>query len=78
MRLVPLAEARTAFLAETAPVASTGMASAKAGGLVLAEDILVSANVPAEALALERGYAIASRATAMSASSCSSRAPGVG
>jgi molybdopterin biosynthesis enzyme len=39
------------------------MASAKAGGLVLAEDILVPANVPAEALALERGYAIASRAT---------------
>jgi molybdopterin biosynthesis enzyme len=63
VRLVPLAEARTAFLAKIEPVAMTSMATAKAGGLVLAEDVLAPANVPAEALALESGYAIASRAS---------------
>jgi molybdopterin biosynthesis enzyme len=63
VRLVPLAEARTAFLAEIAPVASTSMATAKAGGLVLAGDVLAPADVPPQPLALERGYAIASRAT---------------
>jgi molybdopterin biosynthesis enzyme len=39
------------------------MATAKAGGLVLAEDVVASANLPAEALALQRGYAMPSRAT---------------
>jgi molybdopterin molybdotransferase len=63
VRLVPLAEARTAFLAKIEPVAMTSMATAKAGGLVLADDVLAPADVPAEALALERGYAIASRTT---------------
>jgi molybdopterin biosynthesis enzyme len=63
VKLVRLAEARSAFLAEIRPVAMTRMATAKAGGLVLAEDLLAPANVPAEAIALERGYAVASRAT---------------
>jgi molybdopterin molybdotransferase len=63
VRLVPLAEARTAFLAKIEPVATNSMATAKAGGLVIAADVLAPADVPAEALALERGYAIASRAT---------------
>jgi molybdopterin molybdotransferase len=63
VRLVPLVEARTAFLAEIPPVASTAMATAKAGGLVLAEDVRAAADLPPQALALERGYAIASRAT---------------
>jgi molybdopterin biosynthesis enzyme len=39
------------------------MASAKAGGLVLAQDVVAPANLPLESLALERGYAVASRAT---------------
>jgi molybdopterin biosynthesis enzyme len=39
------------------------MATAKAGGLVLAEDVLAPGNLPPGALALERGYAIAARAT---------------
>jgi molybdopterin molybdotransferase len=63
VRLVPLAKARTAFLAEIAPVASTGMTTAKAGGLVLAGDVLAPADVPPQPLGLERGYAIVSRAT---------------
>ena len=63
MRLVPLAEARAAFLAKIAPAASISMATAKGGGLVVAEDILAPVNIPATALALERGYALASRAT---------------
>jgi molybdopterin biosynthesis enzyme len=41
----------------------TSMATAKAGGLVLAEDVLAPGNLPPGALALERGYAIAARAT---------------
>jgi molybdopterin biosynthesis enzyme len=63
VRLVPLAEARAAFLAKIAPAASTSMATAKGGGLVVAEDVLAPVNIPATALALERGYALASRAT---------------
>jgi molybdopterin biosynthesis enzyme len=63
VRLVPLAEARTAFLAKIEPVGMSSMATAKAGGLVLAADVLAPADLPAAALALERGYAIASRAT---------------
>jgi molybdopterin molybdotransferase len=63
VRLVPLVEARTVFLSEIAPVASTSMATAKAGGLVLAGDVLAPTDVPPKAVALERGYAIASRAT---------------
>jgi molybdopterin molybdotransferase len=63
VRLVPLTEARTAFLAKIEPVAMTSMATAKAGGLVLAEDVLAPGNLPPGALALERGYAIAARAT---------------
>jgi molybdopterin molybdotransferase len=63
VRLVPLIEARTAFLAKIEPVAMTSMATAKAGGLVLAGDVLAPGNLPPGALALERGYAIASRAT---------------
>ena len=63
MRLVPLVEARTAFLSKIAPVASAGMASAKAGGLVLAEDVAAPIDIPASTLALQRGYAIASRAS---------------
>jgi molybdopterin molybdotransferase len=63
VRLVPLPEARAAFLAEIAPAASTSMATAKAGGLVVAEDVLAPVDIPAAALALERGYALASRAT---------------
>jgi molybdopterin biosynthesis enzyme len=39
------------------------MATAKAGGLVLAEDVLAPGNLPPGALALERGYAITARAT---------------
>src|SRR3981081_3497917 len=39
------------------------MATAKAGGLVLAEDVPAPGNLPPGALALERGYAIAARAT---------------
>jgi molybdopterin biosynthesis enzyme len=41
----------------------TSMATAKAGGLVLAEDVLAPAAVPAGAIALQRGYAVAARAT---------------
>ncbi|MEA2839120.1 MAG: molybdopterin molybdotransferase [Methylobacteriaceae bacterium] len=63
MRLVPLVEARAAFLAKIEPVASGAIATAKAGGLVLAEDVVAPANFPPYALALERGYAIAARAT---------------
>lgn len=63
MRLVPLDETRSAFLAKIAPVASTGMATAKAGGLILAEGVAAPKEHPAAALALERGYAIASRAS---------------
>jgi molybdopterin molybdotransferase len=63
VRLVPLVEARTAFLSKIAPVASAGMASAKAGGLVLAEDVAAPIDIPASTLALQRGYAIASRAS---------------
>ncbi|MBV8849286.1 MAG: hypothetical protein JOZ16_06835 [Methylobacteriaceae bacterium] len=63
MRLCPLKDARTAFLAKIAPIASTSIATAKAGGLVLAEDVLASSDLPPGALALERGYAIASRAS---------------
>src|SRR5947209_10664 len=39
------------------------MATAKAGGLVLAEDVRTAADLPPQPLALERGYAIAARAT---------------
>jgi molybdopterin biosynthesis enzyme len=39
------------------------MATAKAGGLVLAGDVLAPTDVPPKAVALECGYAIASRAT---------------
>jgi molybdopterin molybdotransferase len=60
VRRVPLTEARTAFLAKIEPVAMTGMATAKAAGLVLAADVLAPAPLPAQALALQRGYAIAS------------------
>jgi molybdopterin molybdotransferase len=63
VRLVPLTEARTAFLAKIEPVAMTSMATAKAGGLVLAEDVPAPGNLPPGALALERGYAIAARTT---------------
>jgi molybdopterin molybdotransferase len=63
VRLVALAEARTAFLAKIEPVARTGMATGKAGGLVLAEDVAAPADVPATAIALECGYAVASRAS---------------
>ena len=63
MRLFPLEEARTAFLAKIAPVASTSMATAKAGGLVLAEDLVALAATPPQPLALDHGYAIASRAS---------------
>jgi molybdopterin biosynthesis enzyme len=63
VRLVPLLEARTAFLAKIAPVASASMATAKAGGLVLAEDILATSDVPLAPIALEHGYAVASRDT---------------
>jgi molybdopterin molybdotransferase len=63
VRLVSLDEARTAFLAKIKPVASTSMATSKAGGLVLAEDVVAAADIPPTALALERGYAIASRAS---------------
>jgi molybdopterin biosynthesis enzyme len=63
VRLVPLVEARAAFLAKIEPVASGAIATAKAGGLVLAEDVVAPANFPPYALALERGYAIAARAT---------------
>jgi molybdopterin molybdotransferase len=63
VRLVPLAEARATFLAKIEPVAIASMATAKAGGLVLAQDVLTPAALPSEALALERGYAIASRAS---------------
>jgi molybdopterin biosynthesis enzyme len=41
----------------------TSMATSKSGGLVLAEDVLAPADIPPTALALERGYAIASRAS---------------
>ncbi|MBV9202830.1 MAG: hypothetical protein JOY83_24460 [Alphaproteobacteria bacterium] len=61
MRLVALADARTAFLAKIEPVARSGMATAKAGGLVLAEDVAAPADFPAMSIALEAGYAIASR-----------------
>jgi molybdopterin molybdotransferase len=63
VRRVPLTEARSAFLAKMEPVAIASMATAKAGGLVLAQDVLARAPLPPEALALERGYAIASRAS---------------
>jgi molybdopterin molybdotransferase len=63
VRLVPLVEARAAFLSEIRPLASAGMATAKAGGLVLAEDVRGAADLPPLGLALERGYAVASRAT---------------
>jgi molybdopterin molybdotransferase len=63
VRLVALVEARAAFLSEIRTVASAGMAAAKAGRLVLAEDVRAPTDVPPEALALERGYAIAARAT---------------
>jgi molybdopterin biosynthesis enzyme len=63
VRLVPLVEARAAFLSKIEPVTIASMATAKAGGLVLAADAVSAANVPAEALALERGYAIAARAS---------------
>jgi molybdopterin biosynthesis enzyme len=63
VRLFPLDEARTAFLAKIEPVASATMATSKAGGLVIADDVLTPRNVPAAALALERGYAVASRAS---------------
>src|SRR4051794_37062907 len=39
----------------------TSMATAKAGGLVLAEDVVAVVARPADALALDHGYAIASR-----------------
>src|SRR5947209_13437638 len=63
VRLVPLVEARAAFLSKIAPVASAGMATAKAGGLVLAEDVRAASDVPPAALELQRGFAIASRAS---------------
>jgi molybdopterin biosynthesis enzyme len=63
LRLVPLVEARAAFLAKIEPVASGAIAAAKAGGLVVADDVTAPGDVPASAIALERGYAIASRAT---------------
>src|SRR3954452_14070922 len=43
VRRVALTEARTAFLARIGPVAMTGMATAKAAGLVLAADVLAPA-----------------------------------
>lgn len=76
MRLVPLVEARIAFLSKIAPVASAGMATAKAGGLVLAEDIVASSEVPPAPLALQRGYAIASRASVGASSYLPAPLPG--
>jgi molybdopterin molybdotransferase len=62
-RLIPLAETRAAYLAKIEPIASTSMATAKAGGLVLAEDMTSPADFPERAIALQRGYAIAARAS---------------
>src|SRR5947209_15431243 len=76
VRLVPLAEARTAFLSKIAPVASAGMATAKAGGLVLAEDILAPGDIPQRTLALQRGYAVASRASVGASSYLPAPLPG--
>jgi molybdopterin molybdotransferase len=63
VRLVPLVEIRAAFLAEIEPVAMAHVATGKAGKLVLAEDVLASADMPAKAIALKPGYAVASRST---------------
>ncbi|GAC1338218.1 MAG: molybdopterin-binding protein [Beijerinckiaceae bacterium] len=63
VRLVPLVEVRAAFLAEIAPVAMAHVATGKAGGLVLAQAAQAPAAVPAEAIALEGGYAVAARST---------------
>jgi molybdopterin molybdotransferase len=62
-RLIALDESRAAFLVKIEPAASMSMATAKAGGLVLAEDVLATAAIPHQPIALQQGYAVAARAT---------------
>ncbi len=62
-RLIPLNESRAAFLSKIEPAASMSMATAKAGGLVLAEDVVAAADIPGQPIALQQGYAVSARAS---------------